>query len=488
MVLHNQKEADMSKLSVSAATTFVMSLLLVAATQAQTTEASPETDGMSKVRIVRLSQVRGMVHVDRSTGRGFEAAMANLPIVEQNRLRTDDGVAEVEFEDNSTLRLGPDSMVEFPQLERLQSGPTVSAVHLVKGTAYVSLVKTPGNQFTLIFGDQKLALQPATHIRLQLTAEEAKLGVLDGDLRIDSETGPLDITKKKTVTFNRQSQVPPTVAKDIVSDPLDSWDKDATGYHARTAAMSAFGNSPYSYGVNDMAYYGNFADAGCGSMWRPYFASAGWDPYSNGALAWYPGGGYSWVSPYPWAWTPYHYGSWTNCPGVGWGWQPGGNWNGLNNTTALLLHNRPRLLPIPKAPPAAGEPTLKAVNLKPIVRSEIASSESFVFRKDSAGLGVPRTGIGKLSKLSQQAESRGASTAPVYINVPVAANGRMTSASISASSIHRGYAPSNEGGSSSARSSSASSAERSAAGPVMSSAPSVSSGAHASSGSGSAHH
>ena len=71
-------------------------------------------------------------------------------------------------------------------------------------------------------------------------------------------------------------------------------------------------------------------------MWRPYFASAAWDPYSNGVWAWYQGAGYSWVSPYPWGWTPYHFGSWSYCSGAGWGWQPGGSWNGLNNVIAVV--------------------------------------------------------------------------------------------------------------------------------------------------------
>src|SRR5260370_9695539 len=66
-------------------------------------------------------------------------------------------------------------------------------------------------------------------------------------------------------------------------------------------------------------------------MWQPCFVSASWNPYGNGAWAWYPGAGYSWVSPYPWGWTPFHSGSWSYCPARGWGWIPGRNWSGLNN-------------------------------------------------------------------------------------------------------------------------------------------------------------
>ena len=69
----------------------------------------------SKVRIVRLSEVKGEVQMDRQTGKGFESAMANLPVVEGSKLKTGDGVAEVEFEDNSTVRLGLNSEVAFPE-------------------------------------------------------------------------------------------------------------------------------------------------------------------------------------------------------------------------------------------------------------------------------------------------------------------------------------------------------------------------------------
>ena len=104
-------------------------LLLAAVLPAQNNDANPSasgTPGASKVRIVRLSQVRGEVQIKHETDRAFESAMANLPIVEQTTLRTGTGVAEVEFEDNSTLRLGPDSMAEFPRLERLATGGTAS--------------------------------------------------------------------------------------------------------------------------------------------------------------------------------------------------------------------------------------------------------------------------------------------------------------------------------------------------------------------------
>ncbi|MGA7341371.1 MAG: FecR family protein [Terracidiphilus sp.] len=428
--------------AVHIATASLSALLLAPTLIAQAAQPA----SISKVRIVRLSQVKGAVGLDRDTGRGLEPAIANLPIVENSRLQTGNGVAEVEFEDNSSLRLAPDSIVEFPALERLANGATVSSVHLVKGMAYISLMKTPGNEFSLLFGQQNLRLPAASHVRLQVDGTEARLAVLDGAVRIDDPAGAIDVSRKKTVTFAMLDSSRPAVANQVAADPLDAWDHNAVDYHARSASMSALNGSPYNYGLNDMMYYGDFANmGGCGFMWRPYFASAAWDPYANGAWAWYGNTGYSWVSPYPWGWTPYHYGAWSYCGGAGWGWMPGGSWMGLNNAGTIAATNAPGSRPIaPTHPPLRGEPTMTAVNLRPLVQSDIASSSSFVFRKDSAGLGVPRDELGKLQKFSQRTLERGTASTPIFVDAPASlgANGRPTMAAGAAESIHRGSPPS----------------------------------------------
>ncbi len=116
--------------------TFLPLLLLASVLHAQAndvTTANGDRSGVSKVRIVRLSQVRGSVQNRSQQLRGFEPAIANLPIIERNQLQTGVGIAEMEFEDNSSLRLAPNSLVEFPKLERDASGATISSVHIVKG-------------------------------------------------------------------------------------------------------------------------------------------------------------------------------------------------------------------------------------------------------------------------------------------------------------------------------------------------------------------
>lgn len=449
----------MTALSVSALTSALSLLLAASALPAQTTSTAPAQPGVSKVRIVRLSEVKGEVQVDVARGQGYEAAMPNLPVVENTRLRTGDGVAEVEFEDNSTLRLTPNSEVDFPQLERTATGGTLSTVHIISGTVYASLLKTPQDQFTLRFGRDTVNLPPNSHVRVNVGDLEATLAVLDGSAQVNGAFGSVDIPRKKTATFIWTDNGAPTVRKDIPEEAFDSWDKTSAGYHEHVASASAFGNSPYSYGLNDMNYYGSFMNAGgCGTMWRPYFASAAWDPYANGAWAWYQGAGYSWVSPYPWGWTPYHSGSWAFCPGTGWGWQPGGNWYGLNNTAFAATSGSSRVASIlphpPIGAPRLGHPVITPVNVRPLPVSTIQAGSEFVFRRDSAGMGVPRDGLGHLDKFSRSTVSHGLASTPVYMTGLVARPGatfngrsgqmnsiRQTNSLVTAGSIHRGYAP-----------------------------------------------
>jgi hypothetical protein len=437
-----EKEADMkTKSAISTAALSALSALIIVGLSSRAQEtttpvsdpassdavASPQpaatVSANSKVRIVRLSEVKGAVQMDRQTGKGFEAAMANLPVVEGSKLKTADGVAEVEFEDNSTVRLGLNSEVEFPKLELLRSGAKSSSITVLQGTVYVSLINTKGNEFSVQFGQQTVSLPPDSHVRLQLTPTEANLAVLRGEALVEQPSGPTSVGKNKTMTFNLAAQAPPVIAKSVVEQPLDKWDSDAVQYHKSYANASSFGNSPYSYGINDMNYYGSFTNGCGGSMWRPYFTSASWDPFGSGTWAYYPSAGYSWVSPYPWGWTPYHSGNWSFCQGVGWGWQPGGAWVGLANNNFVGQRGfqnsfggtRPRP---PIHPPTANESSLVGVNLKSMPASGLGEKDKFVFRNNSAGLGVPRGSLGKLNSFSNQSAQRGVATTNVYYGGP----------------------------------------------------------------------
>src|ERR1017187_8430397 len=109
----------------------------------------------SQVRMVRLSDVEGAVQIDRNTGQGFERASVNLPITQGVTLRTrHDGLAIVQFEDGSTLRLTPGTVAGFTELKLRDSGAKASVANVQQGMAYVSYVGTRNDEIALTFGPQ----------------------------------------------------------------------------------------------------------------------------------------------------------------------------------------------------------------------------------------------------------------------------------------------------------------------------------------------
>ena len=196
--------------------------------------------GSGKVAIAWLSDVKGEVQLANATGTEFRPAYAHTPVSEGNVIQTVMGRAEVEFDDNSAVRLGPYSSVEFHRLELLPSGARTSNVSVLKGTVYVGIipayvVKTRWEDFQLVFGQQLLHLQPSSHVRLELDATGARLAVLDGAGRVDGPFGATELARKKTFTFASAGKSKPAVANKVTANPMDAWDSSAVTVHQNNA-------------------------------------------------------------------------------------------------------------------------------------------------------------------------------------------------------------------------------------------------------------
>jgi hypothetical protein len=366
----------------------------------------------SQVRIVRLSDVVGDVQIDRASGQGFERAFLNLPVIQGAKLRTGhDGLASVEFEDGSTVRITPETVISFPQLKLRDSGAKVSTVNVLQGTAYVNYSGSQEGELTLAFGPEAVVLTHAVHLRLEVGPARATLAVLKGDVQIDGRDGPAEVTKKHSATFDLTERGQYVLAKKVQDAPYDDWNQRQDEYASRYAKRTAFSGSPYAYGMSDLNYFGSFFTVpGYGLMWQPYFIGAGWDPFMAGGWAWYPGSGYVWVSSYPWGWMPYHYGSWFYLANYGWAWQPGGSWTGLNNLPNTM--NPPRTFNPPR-PPATPVRSFVTVNRRPLTAPTVSSAGRVMIRNGSAGFGIPRGRLDNLRSLSRSAQRHGVATTMV---------------------------------------------------------------------------
>jgi hypothetical protein len=374
----------------------------------------------SHVRIVRLSDLQGKVQIDRNTGSGYEKAILNMPIVEGTKLRAEgEARAEVEFEDGTSVRITPNTWVEFPELSLRDSGGRVSSVTLRQGTAYLNFRGAKNDEFSLNFGHEKFMLTQAAHLRVEMTDTEATVAVFKGEVQVEGPSGTLAVNSKQSASFDLADSDKYKLAKNLESDPYDAWDKAQSQYHDQYVSNSSY-SSPYGYGVSDLNYYGGFYSVpGYGMMWQPYFASAAWDPFMDGAWVYYPGFGYTWVSAYPWGWMPYYYGSWYYVPPYGWMWQQpsGHNWGGWSGQPHVI--NPPPRFVLPTPPSTPGNKTV-VVTRSPNPMTGVAQNR-ITIRKDSAGLGIARGSIRNLGKVSQTVAQKGAVT--IHSAPPTTATG-----------------------------------------------------------------
>lgn len=354
----------------------------------------------SQVRIVRLSDVQGRVQIDKNTGLGFENAFLNLPVTQGIQLRTQaNGRAEIEFEDGSTLRLTPNTTVQFSTLGSDDAGKHASTVNLVDGRVYVNWLGKSGDKFTLDFSQEKVEVSQAAHFRVAVSSGLAEIASFKNDLDVVGPSSTVKVAKKKMVTFELNDNDKATLAKNFEEDTYDEWDKQALSYHAE---YSKNNSTPYGYGFSDLSYYGGFASvAGYGQLWQPYFTGIGWNPFMDGAWSWYPGMGYMWASAYPWGWMPYYYGNWMFVPGFGWGWQPGGwnTWRGGVHYLGTVEGFR-----VPAMP--TGRVSTVAVGKGGPVLTQTTPVRTVV-NQGSAGLGISRGSLGNLRHLNTQVAKTG---------------------------------------------------------------------------------
>jgi hypothetical protein len=286
----------------------------------------------SHVRIVRLSYVNGQVQTDRATGQGLERAILNTPITQGVRVVTgDDGLAEVEFENESALRIAENSEIQFRGLSMNDNGAKINEIEVVKGVVYLDARSKGDDIYRIKSGDSTFLVQRDTQLRLSFGSDQTRLAVFKGNVELMDQPHVANVQRKQTLTIDPADPAGYKVATGVEALPADAWNRERQAYQQAYAGNVGNPGPRFGYRLQDLNYYGTYFMApGYGYAWQPYgFANSmmGFDPYSMGAWQFCPGFGYTFASPYPWGWLPYHYGSWAFLGGgIGWAWIPGGNY------------------------------------------------------------------------------------------------------------------------------------------------------------------
>ena len=153
--------------------------------RAQDAEASVET-GVAP-RTARLTYVaEGVVTVAPADGSAGVAAVENMPLTEGMQLTaTENGQAEIEFEDGSVVRMTPNSAIRLNTLGADADNKAKTVVAVLGGLVYVEARASTSTSFRVVAqSDSFWPVENAT-VRVNMDEPPAVLSVLNGKIRVE---------------------------------------------------------------------------------------------------------------------------------------------------------------------------------------------------------------------------------------------------------------------------------------------------------------
>jgi hypothetical protein len=289
---------------------------------------SSHAQGPDSVRVVRLSRADGEVFVLHSGSNAWEEAPANLPLQEGDNLATESGFAEIEFENGAIGYLAENSVLQFSRLG-FAGGGRATELTLTQGAGTFDANLTDEDTFVVHTLTFDVAATPErAEFRIDGFRDGSAVEVTLGSVHVSTTKSSTDLAKGQGVAVH-QGDFDTKPAIGMLPSAEDAFDQLVTEEGDRIRSgnknTASYLNSPNSYGLSDLAIYGNWVNLPVyGFTWRPFSVGLTWTPYLNGKWILDPRLGWIWVSNDPWGWMPYHYGSWLLSPAFGWIWVPGG--------------------------------------------------------------------------------------------------------------------------------------------------------------------
>jgi hypothetical protein len=297
---------------------------------------SARADDAATHRTARLSYLQGNVIIDHLDNTAGGTAQINMPLAEGVRLTTsEDGQAEVEFEDGSVVRITPNTSLGLNGLSIDAAGNFHTQLTVMHGLVYAELRAASKFTYTVDAGGEHISPIANATIRINLDQPPAVISVFDGTVHLEhaisAETDgyKTNVRAGETLTGDPSDSGRYFLLQNIEPDSWDEWNqgRDQTAAEAatnRTVARDGYAGDQ-GYGWSDLDANGSWYDVpGQGQIWQPTLAlDATFDPYGYGSWVASPGDGYVWASGYSWGWTPFRCGNWSYWSSFGWGWSPG---------------------------------------------------------------------------------------------------------------------------------------------------------------------
>lgn len=290
----------------------------------------PVSADSSNARIIRLSLVEGDVRFARdvqgdpladSKTISWEAAEANLPISKGYAVATDNGRAQVEFENGTLAFLSEHTILQFYDLT-LDDGSLITRLVLRQGSASFHVNTAGDDYFSVTGGDFTVEATTRTTFRVNNFDDGSNVDVLTGRVSVLHKKISTPLAKGQSLSMTAGDDTSVTLGRVPASDDFDQWvsGRIESSNSAGNSVLPYVGSYSYAPGFANLYTYGSWSSCGgYGYGWRPFGAGFNWSPFSSGQWIWDPAFGWTFVSSAAWGWAPYHYGGWLFDAGCG-GW------------------------------------------------------------------------------------------------------------------------------------------------------------------------
>jgi hypothetical protein len=278
-----------------------------------------------------------------------QAAAVNMPLIEGDRLVTDDGRAAVRFPDGSWLHLDRQTSVDFLSL---------SLMRLLDGRVIFGAAGRGGERPTVNYqidaaaGSVQIQAVGEFHVATYSDGgtPEVELAVVRGTATLMNERGNSEVNAGQR-SWAREG-TSPEYAQAFNAARLDDFERWSEGQLDQSVGVVSSQYLPAELASYSSSFdqYGRWADVTpYGRVWYPRVA-ADWRPYYDGYWDYVGPYGWTWIGSDPWCWPTHHWGRWGFNAGV-WFWIPGVHWgpawvswgysSGYYGWCPLNYYNRP---------------------------------------------------------------------------------------------------------------------------------------------------
>jgi len=271
----------------------------------------------------------GDVFIQRANDSEVSELTRNMPIMAGDRIWTENGRTEIQFDDGSLLNLDKGTKLDFEAIgEPVGRYDESTLIKLWAGSLYVTIYhdRNSGQNLQIQTMAGSISLLNNGTYRFDMGDDYSlRLTVFEGLAEVGSNKGNTMVRSGQRLFLEPGAEaMDPVEFADAESDDFSEWMAVRVNQYGK-GRSAQYVDDTLDYLVDDMDDYGEwkYANDYGTYVWIPRsnYIYDDWRPYYNGTWVWTPHG-WTFVSYDPWSWTTYRYGRWDWSP-WGWCWIPG---------------------------------------------------------------------------------------------------------------------------------------------------------------------